>query len=113
MGKNSNKQKNDVATNKLLKLELAVKDLMVNFTDTNIHGMVNCIMRGWIQDGRFTEEYRELTRQAEQAMIAEQEQARERAEAEARAQQVREAIMQSTLTDKTETPTIVVNTDQL
>lgn len=113
MGKNSNKQKNDIATNKLLKLELAVKDLMVNFTDTNIHGMVNCIMRGWIQDGRFTEEYRELTRQAEQAMVAEQEQARAAAEAEARAQEVRNAILSSTLTRQDPAATIVVDTDQL
>ena len=73
MGKNSNQRKNDVATNKLLNLERAVKDLMVNFNDVNIHGMVNCVMRGWIVDGRFTDEYRQLTEQAQAAMVAEQE----------------------------------------
>ena len=113
MGKNSNKQKNDVATNKLLNLERAVKDLMVNFNDTNIHGMVNCIMRGWIQDGRFTDEYRELTRQAEAAMVAEQEQARAAAEAEARAEQLRQSILATTMTRKNAEPTIVVDTNKL
>lgn len=113
MGKNSNSQKNDIATNRLLALERAVKELMVHFNDTNIHGMVNCIMRGWIQDGRFTDEYRELTRQAQAAMLAEQSAARERAEAEARAQQLRESILATTLNRKDEQESIVVDTSKL
>jgi hypothetical protein len=82
MGKNSNRRTNDVATTKLLKLELAVKDLMKNFNDTNIHGLVNCVMRGWIVDGRFTEEYLALTAQAQAEMESEQEQRRLAHEAE-------------------------------
>jgi hypothetical protein len=77
MGKNSNQRKDDVATQKMRALERAVKDLMLNFDDTNIHGMVNCIMRGWIVDGRFTEDYLKLIAQAQ----AEYEQAQAKAAA--------------------------------
>lgn len=113
MGKNSNSQKNDIATNRLLALERAVKELMVHFNDENIHGMVNCIMRGWIVDGRFTQEYRDLLAQAQAAMAAEQSAARERAEAEARAQQLRDSILATTLNRKDDTPAIVVDTAKL
>jgi len=113
MGKNSNRQKNDVATNKLLNLERAVRDLMVNFNDVNIHGMVNCVMRGWIVDGRFTDEYRQLTEQAQAAMVAEQTAARERAEADARAEELRQSILATTMTRKDAEQTVVVNTGSL
>jgi len=71
----------DPATIKIAALERAVRDLMKNFNDTNIHGMVNCIMRGWIRNGEFTAEYLELTRQAEAAALAETEQRRREYEA--------------------------------
>ena len=61
----------DPATVKIAALERAVLELMKNFDDTNIHGMVNCIIRGWIRNGLFTDEYRVLTQQAEAAAAAE------------------------------------------
>ena len=81
MGKNSNARSNSPSTNKLLKLELAVKDLMKNFDDNNIHGLVNCIIRGWIQQGRFTDEYRRLTELAIAEMAAAEEASRSREQA--------------------------------
>lgn len=106
MGKNSNKQKNDEAANRLLALERAVKALMVHFNDNNIHGLVNCVMRGWIQDGRFTDEYRRLTEQALAAMAEEQA-------AEARAAAVRESILQDSLKTKSDQDTLVIDTSKL
>lgn len=106
MGKNSNRQKNDVATNRLLALERAVKELMVHFDDNNIHGLVNCVMRGWIVNGAFTDEYRRLTEQALAAMAEEQA-------AEARARAVRESVLQESLQRKDSQDTIVVDTRNL
>jgi len=65
MGKNSNQRQDDIMTVRLRRLEHAVRDLKINFNETNIHGFVNCVLKGWIVEGRFTDEYRLLIEQAQ------------------------------------------------
>ena len=65
MGKMSNQRQDDVMTVRLRRLEHAVRDLKINFNETNIHGFVNCVLKGWIVEGRFTDEYRALIEQAQ------------------------------------------------
>lgn len=81
-----NKTKPDPIQQDMAALERATLKMAEYYDDTTIHGLINCIMRGWIRNGRFTEEYRELARQAE----------RNRAEGEAaeqRVQNLRESIL--------------------
>lgn len=109
MGKNSNQQKDDVMTVKLRKLESAVRDLRVNFNETNIHGFVNCILKGWIIDGRFTDEYRQLIieAQAEEARLRQEEIDREQAMIEKE-----RAAEESARQDNSQAPSIVIDTSK-
>jgi len=50
--------------------ERAALKLARYYDNTTVHGILNCVLHGWIQHGRFTEEYRALARQAQQDLAA-------------------------------------------
>jgi hypothetical protein len=77
--KSQSRQERDLARQELAALEQAVLTLAHNFNDVNIHGFVNCILKGWIKSGEFTTEYKQLIEQThiEQARLREEELAKE------------------------------------
>ena len=83
------KSKPDVLQQDMAALERAVLKLARYNDDNMLHGMVNCILQGWIKNGKFTEEYKEAARQAEINR-------RESEAAEARAAAVRSSILGTT-----------------
>ena len=109
MGKNSNQRQDDVMTVKLRKLENAIRDLKINFNETNIHGFVNCILKGWIIDGRFTDEYKQLIVQAqeEEARLRQEEIDRELHQIE-----MERAAEESARQDNSQAPSIIVDTSK-
>ena len=48
-------------------LERAALKLATYYDTRTIHGLINCILQGWIHEGQFTDEYRRLARDAEAA----------------------------------------------